>query len=48
MIREGLTLVPHDDLVLAMNDEIKMLMRPERVQEGQPLILPPTSPAATQ
>ncbi len=48
VIREGLTLVPHDDLVLAMNDEIKMLMRPERVQEGQPLILPPTSPPATQ
>jgi len=48
VIREGLTLVPHDDLVLAMNDEIKMLMRPERVQEGQPLILPPTSPPVTQ
>ncbi|MDQ6982216.1 MAG: cation:proton antiporter [Mariprofundus sp.] len=48
VIREGLTLVPHDDLILAMNDEIKMLMRPERVQEGQPLILPPASPQTMQ
>ncbi|MFQ5344500.1 MAG: cation:proton antiporter [Mariprofundus sp.] len=43
VIRDGLTLVPHDDLVLAIHDEIKMLMRPERIQEGQPLILPPAS-----
>jgi len=43
VIRDGQTLVPHDDLILAIGDEIKMLMRPERVQDGSPLILPPSS-----
>ncbi|MFQ5518612.1 MAG: NAD-binding protein, partial [Mariprofundus sp.] len=44
VIRDGLTLVPHDELVFAADDEIKMLMRPERIQDGQPLILPPSAP----
>jgi len=48
VIREGLTLVPHDDLILSMNDEIKMLMRPERIQEGEPMILPPSSSQIAQ
>jgi len=43
VIRDGQTLVPHDALVFEAGDEIKMLMRPERVQEGLPLILPPAS-----
>ncbi len=41
IIRDGRTLIPHDDLRFEAGDEIKMLMRPERIQEGQPLILPP-------
>ena len=46
IIRDGQTLVPHDDLIFEAGDEIKMLMRPERVQAKQPMILPPsTSPA---
>ncbi|MDQ6997241.1 MAG: cation:proton antiporter [Mariprofundus sp.] len=43
IVREGLTLVPHDALVFEAGDEIKMLMRPERNKENQPLILPPSS-----
>jgi len=43
IVRDGLTLVPHDELLFAAGDEIKMLMRPERSQENQPLILPPSS-----
>jgi len=41
IVREGKTHLPHDGLILAAGDEIKMLMRPERMQEGQALILPP-------
>jgi len=41
MVRKGQTCIPYDDLRFAAGDEIKMLMRPERIQEGQPLILPP-------
>ncbi len=44
VIRDGQTMVPHDDLILAIGDEIKILMRPERVQDRSPLILPPSSP----
>jgi len=40
VIRNGHTLIPHDELIFAADDEIKMLMRPERIQEGQPLVLP--------
>jgi len=40
IIRDGQTQVPHDNFILAVGDEIKMLMRPERVQDGSPLILP--------
>jgi len=43
IIRDGQTHVPHDDFMLAVDDEIKMLMRPERVQDGSPLILPPAT-----
>ena len=43
IIREGKSLIPHDDTVLQEGDVICMLVRPERVQEGQPLILPPAS-----
>ncbi|PCI43339.1 MAG: sodium:proton antiporter [Proteobacteria bacterium] len=41
--RDGLTLIPDDDLRLQTGDEIAMLLRPERIQEGQTLILPPTT-----
>jgi len=34
-------LIPHDDLRFEAGDEISLLLRPERVQEGQALILPP-------
>jgi len=50
IIREKQTFLPHDDFVFAADDEIKVLLRPERMQEGQALILPPakakTDPAA--
>jgi len=41
--REGLSLIPDDDLRLQAGDEIAMLLRPERIQEGQTLIAPPTT-----
>ena len=41
IVRKGQTCIPHDDFRFAVGDEIKMLMRPERIEEGQPLILPP-------
>jgi len=41
IIRDGVSYLPHDDFHLQAGDEIKMLMRPERIQEGQPLLLPP-------
>jgi len=47
IIREGESCLPHDDFIFAAGDEIKMLMRPERMQEGQPLILPPSNDHAT-
>jgi NhaP-type Na+/H+ or K+/H+ antiporter/Trk K+ transport system NAD-binding subunit len=43
IMRKGKSLIPHDDIVLQEADEICMLVRPERVQEGQPLILPPAA-----
>jgi Trk K+ transport system NAD-binding subunit len=45
IVREGKSLIPHDDLKFAAGDEIKLLMRPERTEEGQALILPPSSKA---
>ena len=36
-------LIPHDDLRFEAGDEISLLLRPERIQEGQALILPPAS-----
>ncbi len=47
IVRDGKTLIPHDDLKFAAGDEIKLLMRPERTQEGQALFLPPTSKPKT-
>jgi len=43
IIRDGKTCIPHDNIRFQEGDEIKMLMRPERMQDGQPLILPPAS-----
>jgi len=43
VVRDGLTLVPHDELIFAEADEIKMLMRPERSQGQEALVLPPSS-----
>jgi len=40
VIRNGQTLIPHDDLIFAAADEIKMLVRPERIRNGQSLLLP--------
>jgi len=40
--RHSQTLIPYDDLVFEKDDEITILMRPERMIEGQPLILPPS------
>ncbi len=41
IVRDGQSWLPHDDFILRPGDEIRVLTRPERVQEGQPLILPP-------
>ncbi|MBF0282320.1 MAG: sodium:proton antiporter [Zetaproteobacteria bacterium] len=41
ILREGKTLVPHDGLRLMLEDEIYLLLRPERTESGQPFILPP-------
>ena len=43
VIRDGRSLIAYDDFRFAADDEIKLLMRPERIQEGQPLILPPAT-----
>ncbi|MBL4774752.1 MAG: cation:proton antiporter [Mariprofundus sp.] len=43
IVREGLTLVPYDDLIFAEADEIKMLMRPERSQANEALVVPPST-----
>lgn len=43
IVREGKTLIPYDGLRFEAGDEIKMLMRPERMQDGQALILPPAT-----
>jgi len=45
IIHEGKTYLPHDAFVFSAGDEIKMLLRPERIEEGQPLVLPPSEPA---
>ena len=47
VVRKGKSHIPHDDFRFAAGDEIKMLMRPERIQEGQPLILPPAASKKT-
>jgi len=43
IIRNNESYLPHDDFRFRAGDEIKMLMRPERMQEGQPLIMPPAN-----
>ena len=43
VIRDEESFLPHDDFRFQAGDEIKMLMRPERMQKGQPLILPPAT-----
>ena len=43
VMRKGKSLIPHDDITLQEDDTVSMLVRPERVQQGQPLILPPVS-----
>lgn len=43
VVRNGKSLIPYDNLIFEAGDEIKMLMRPERIQEGQALILPPSA-----
>ncbi len=41
IVRNGQTHVPYDDFRLQAGDEIRMLLRPERIQAGQPLLFPP-------
>jgi len=41
IIRNGASYLPCDDFCFQAGDEVRMLMRPERIQEGQPLMLPP-------
>jgi len=41
VMRDGRSELPHDSFCFEAGDEIRMLMRPERIEEGQPLILPP-------
>lgn len=41
--RKNQMLIPHDDLRFEEGDEISLLTRPERIEEGQPLLLPPPS-----
>jgi len=41
--RKEQMLIPHDNLRFEEGDEISLLTRPERIQEGQALILPPAS-----
>ncbi len=47
IIREGKSWLPYDDFRFQAGDEIKMLMRPERMREGQPFILPPARQASS-
>lgn len=41
--RKGEMLIPYDELRFEEGDEIYLLLRPERIQEGQALVLPPAS-----
>lgn len=43
VMRKGKSLIPHDGITLQQGDVVCMLVRPERVQEGEPLMLPPVS-----
>jgi NhaP-type Na+/H+ or K+/H+ antiporter len=42
IVRHGQSYIPHDDFIFAAGDEVKLLVRPERIQQGQPLVSPPT------
>ncbi len=39
VVRNGLSHIVHDDLELELGDEVYALLRPERVKEGQPLLV---------
>jgi len=41
--RNDVSFIPHDDFRLKCGDHISLLLRPERIQKGQQLILPATS-----
>lgn len=43
IMREDQAHLPYDDFLFEAGDDIVILLRPERIQEGQPLILPPTT-----
>ncbi len=39
VVRHGLSYIVHDDLELELGDEIYALLRPERIKEGQPILI---------
>jgi len=39
VVRDGLSHIVHDDLRLELGDEVYALLRPERVKEGQPILV---------
>ncbi|HID37014.1 MAG TPA: hypothetical protein EYP39_06550 [Ghiorsea sp.] len=39
VVRDGLSYIVHDDLELELEDEVYALLRPERVKEGQPILI---------
>ncbi|MDX8390711.1 MAG: cation:proton antiporter [Mariprofundaceae bacterium] len=43
IIRAGETIIPSDHEQLQEGDQVCLLLRPERIQEGQPLLMPPSS-----
>jgi len=43
LCRNDQMMIPHDGLRFEAGDEVSVLLRPERIQEGQALILPPAS-----
>ncbi len=41
VIRDGQTMITHDGLRLQQGDEILLLLRPDQLKKGQPMIMPP-------
>ncbi|MDQ7003604.1 MAG: cation:proton antiporter [Ghiorsea sp.] len=39
VVRDGLSHIVHDDLQLELGDEVYVLLRPERVKDGQPILI---------